>query len=52
MSGVVEMGWIQTGLQYQAFHTLAIFWPGGGDAAVSASGFTGAVFLRWASVLL
>lgn len=23
--GVVEMGWIQTGLQYQAFHTLAIF---------------------------
>lgn len=30
--GVVEMGWIQTGLQYQAFHTLAIF-GGGGDAA-------------------
>ena len=23
--GVVEMGWVQTGLQYQAFHTLAIF---------------------------
>ena len=23
--GVVEMGWIQTGLEYQAFHTLAIF---------------------------
>ena len=22
--GVVEMGWIQTGLEYQAFHTLAI----------------------------
>ncbi len=24
-TGVVEMGWIQTDLQYQAFHTLAIF---------------------------
>jgi uncharacterized membrane protein YgdD (TMEM256/DUF423 family) len=23
--GAVEMGWIQTGLEYQAFHTLAIF---------------------------
>lgn len=23
--GVAEMGWIHTGLQYQAFHTLAIF---------------------------
>ncbi|WP_218203350.1 DUF423 domain-containing protein, partial [Salmonella enterica] len=23
--GVVEVGWIQTGLQYHAFHTLAIF---------------------------
>ena len=23
--GVVEMGWLQTGLEYQAFHTLAIF---------------------------
>ena len=22
--GVVEMGWIQTGLNYQAFHTLAV----------------------------
>ena len=22
--GVVEMGWIQTGLEYRAFHTLAI----------------------------
>lgn len=22
--GAVEMGWIQTGLEYQAFHTLAI----------------------------
>ncbi|MDO1742008.1 DUF423 domain-containing protein, partial [Escherichia coli] len=23
--GVVEMGWIQTGREYQAFHTLVIF---------------------------
>lgn len=30
--GVAEMGWIHTGLQYQAFHTLAIL-AGGGDAA-------------------
>ena len=22
--GAVEMGWIQTGLEYQAFHTLAV----------------------------
>ncbi|SUG76374.1 membrane protein [Salmonella enterica subsp. enterica] len=43
--GVVEMGWIQTGLQYQAFHTLAIFGPGRWRcSAVSASGFTGAAF--------
>ncbi|XNM71626.1 DUF423 domain-containing protein [Escherichia coli] len=31
--GAVEMGWIQTGLEYQAFHTLAIFRSGGGNAA-------------------
>ena len=31
--GAAEMAWIHTGLEYQAFHTLAIFWSGGGDAA-------------------
>lgn len=31
--GAVEMGWIQTGLEYQAFHTLAILGSGGGNAA-------------------
>lgn len=30
--GVVEMGWIQTGLEYQAFHT-GNLWAGGGNAA-------------------
>lgn len=39
--GVVEMGWIQTGLEYQAFHTLAILvWPSL-CSDVSAFGFTG-----------
>lgn len=39
--GVVEMGWIQTGLEYQAFHTLAIFgWPSPCSDAL-AFGFTG-----------
>ncbi len=42
--GVVEMGWIQTGLQYQAFHTLAILVRRWRCSAVSASGFTGAAF--------
>lgn len=31
--GAAEMAWIHTGLEYQAFHTLAIFGLGGGDAA-------------------
>lgn len=50
--GVVEMGWIQTGLQYQAFHTLAIF---GLAVAMQRriSGFTGAAFFwRWARCCL
>lgn len=42
--GVVEMGWVQTGLQYQAFHTLAILaWRLRCSDAL-ASGFTGAAF--------
>ncbi len=52
-TGVVEMGWIQTGLQYQAFHTLAIFGWRWRCSAVSASGFTGAAFFwRWARCCL
>lgn len=46
--GVVEMGWIQTGLEYQAFHTLAILGWRWRCSAASASGFTGAAsFWRW-----
>lgn len=39
--GVVEMGWIQTGLEYQAFHTLAIFGLAVAMQRRIAFGFTG-----------
>lgn len=52
-TGVVEMGWIQTGLQYQAFHTLAIF----GTAVamqrrISIWFYWSSVFWRWARCCL
>ena len=42
--GAVEMGWIQTGLEYQAFHTLAILGLAGQCSVASVSGFTGVAF--------
>lgn len=42
--GVVEMGWIQTGLQYQAFHTLAIFGLAVAMQRRISIWFTGAAF--------
>lgn len=42
--GAVEMGWIQTGLEYQAFHTLAILGLGWQCSVASVSGFTGVAF--------
>jgi uncharacterized membrane protein YgdD (TMEM256/DUF423 family) len=38
--GVAEMGWIHTGLEYQAFHTLAIF----GLAALGTVLFSGSLY--------
>ena len=37
--GVVEMGWIQTGLEYQAFHTLAIFGLAVAEQRLSGAGY-------------
>ena len=42
--GAVEMGWIQTGLEYQAFHTLAILGLAVQCSVASVSGFTGVAF--------
>lgn len=44
--GVVEMGWIQTGLEYQAFHTLAIF----GTAVAMQRRIS--IWFYWSSVFL
>ncbi|EAU8861962.1 DUF423 domain-containing protein [Salmonella enterica] len=43
--GVVEMGWIQTGLQYQAFHTLAM------QRRISIWFYWSSVFLALGTVL-
>ncbi len=40
------MGWIQTGLEYQAFHTLAILVWRWQCSVASVSGFTGVAFSR------
>jgi uncharacterized membrane protein YgdD (TMEM256/DUF423 family) len=47
--GVAEMGWIHTGLQYQAFHTLAIFGLAVAMQRRISIWFTGAASL-WRSV--
>lgn len=44
--GIVEMGWIHTGLEYQAFHTLAIL-----GLAVAMQRRT-SIWFYWSSVFL
>lgn len=44
--GAVEMGWIHTGLEYQAFHTLAIF------ALAVAMQRRISIWFYWSSVFL
>ena len=47
--GAVEMGWIQTGLEYQAFHTLAIFGLAVAmQRRISIWFYWSSVFRRWA----
>lgn len=42
--GAAEMAWIHTGLEYQAFHTLAIFGWRWRCSVGSVSGSTGAAY--------
>ncbi|MEA1064136.1 DUF423 domain-containing protein [Apirhabdus apintestini] len=44
--GIIEMGWIHTGLEYQAFHTLAIF-----GLALAMQRRT-SIWFYWSSVFL
>lgn len=44
--GAVEMGWIQTGLEYQAFHTLAILGLAVAMQRRISTWFTGVAFPR------
>jgi len=44
--GVVEMGWIQTGLEYQAYHTLAVM--GLGAAMLRRAN----IWFYWSSALM